>query len=378
MFLTKAEWLSGYKNCEYLSLLERAYDNIMANVQGGKTPWAPYRGICPGRDGYFAGIWNWDTAFHATCVSRWDTELAKECLLAFMQFQCDSGMYPDVIRQNGELFAGASKPPVMADAVLLTYERDGDISFLKKCFDSLKKNLIFWETRRCEEGLFVYGAETDDEKNLDLYARWESGWDDSVRWDKGILNLYPIDLQCYMISFYRAMIKTAEILGENASDWQSKEKLLSQKVNDLFFDKEKGIYADIFKSDKIKSDVYSPASFMPLYIGIAPKNYAESCAAFAKEHFYPAMPTVAYDNPNYVGDYWCGHTWLNVAYFAIKGLKNYGFSQSADGMKKTLLSFVDKNKNEIYEKYDADSGEGKGCPCFSWSSTFIIELILNV
>ena len=49
------------------------------------------------------------------------------------------------------------------------------------------------------------------------------------------------------------------------------------------------------------------------------------------------------------------------------------------GMRNNLLpiGFAAKNEDGIYEKYDADTGEGKGCPCFSWSSAFIMEFILN-
>jgi hypothetical protein len=46
-------------------------------------------------------------------------------------------------------------------------------------------------------------------------------------------------------------------------------------------------------------------------------------------------------------------------------------------MRNTLLDFADKNSDGIYEKYDADTGEGKGSPCFSWSSAFLMEFILN-
>ena len=283
------------------------------------------------------------------CVSRWDTGLAKECILAFLQFQFQDGKYPDVIRDDGRIESVSSKPPVMSTYALLTYKRDGDIAFLRTCFESLKKNLRFWECHRQAEGLFYYGAEIEDGKMWDQYARWESGWDDSVRWDAGIEKLYPIDLQCYMIEFYRSLTEIAKVLGETQENWAEKSKTLSEKVNELFFDKEKGIYVDIYKADKQYSAVYSPASFMPLYIGIASEKQAQACAEFAKEHFYPAMPTVAYDDPCYVGDYWRGHAWLNVAYFALKGLKDYGFGNLAKEMRNTLLDFADKNKHGIYE-----------------------------
>ena len=85
-------------------LLERAYDNIMKNVSASTgCPWSPYRGIRPGRNEYFKGIWNWDSAFHAMCVSRWDKELAIETLRAFMQYQREDGMFADVIRDDGKV-----------------------------------------------------------------------------------------------------------------------------------------------------------------------------------------------------------------------------------------------------------------------------------
>ena len=375
--MTKQEWLSSCKSFGYPSLLERAYDNIMANVSSGDTPWSPYRAIRPGRDNHFAGIWNWDTAFHAMCVSRWDTDLAKECILAFIGFQNQNGIYPDVIFLDGNIVDSFSKPPVMATYILTTYYRSNDLDFLRKCFNSLKKNLSFWENNRQINGLFFYSTETTDVTYRDRFARFESGWDDSVRWDIGIDKLFPIDLQCYMIMFYRSMTSIAKILGENPFDWEKKAKKLCRKVNKYFYDKEKGIYVDIFMDNGAFSEVYSPASFMPLYIGIATKKQAKELSIFAKNHFYPAMPTVAYDDPKYSGDYWRGHTWLNVAYFAIKGLKDYGYVELATQMRDTLLSFADKNKDGIYEKYDAITGKGEGCPCFSWSSAFIIEFILN-
>ena len=83
-------------------LLLRCYENILANVTPAEgLPWRPYRGIRPGRGRYFTGLWNWDTAFHAMCVSRWDPELAMESLRAFMQYQREDGMFADVIWDNG-------------------------------------------------------------------------------------------------------------------------------------------------------------------------------------------------------------------------------------------------------------------------------------
>ena len=82
---------------------------------------------------------------------------------------------------------------------------------------------------------------------------------------------------------------------------------------------------------------------MPLYIGIASREQAEAMRIVAEERFKGKMPTVSFDNPMYSNDYWRGPTWLNVAYFAAKGLKNYGFAV-ADTIKESILNmcFADK------------------------------------
>ena len=95
MYLSKQEWLNAEKQTGEVEnhLLNLAYTILMNNVYGADGyPWSPYRCISPARSlpgfaGAFTGIWNWDSAFHAVGVSRWDTALAREALLGFMQFQ---------------------------------------------------------------------------------------------------------------------------------------------------------------------------------------------------------------------------------------------------------------------------------------------------
>lgn len=117
---------------------------------------------------------------------------------------------------------------------------------------------------------------------------------------------------------------------------------------------------------------------MPLFIEIASEERAEWLNKLAMDpnKFYSGMPTVAYDDPEYSRTYWRGPTWLNIAYFAAKGLKNYGF-KSADKIKETILNWVANEKRGIFENYDSKTGEGLYCDHFSWSSAFVIEFILN-
>ena len=88
------------------------------------------------------------------------------------------------------------------------------------------------------------------------------------------------------------------------------------------------------------------------------------------------MPTVSFDNKCFSNDYWRGPTWLNVAYFAAKGLKNYRFDV-ADKIKSSIIDMCNDNKDGIYENYDSITLKGQYCNCFGWSCVFILEFLLN-
>lgn len=387
MKLTKTEWLLQYKDrvsARDYKLLSLAYDILEENVlQGADYPWGAYPVITPWRSS--PGIWNWDTAFHAMGVSRYDTDLAKSCLEGFMQFQKEDGMFPDVMYADGKLVDDLSKPPFLPWACMLIYLRDSrrDKEFLRRAYERAVKNEDFMVRERQEGGLFYYSSQKGVEKDDYLHARWESGWDNSPRWDRPIIYYWAIDLNCAMIQNYRAMAEMAEELDETAlirDRWTGKAQALSTRIEEKLFNEDKGYYVDTDRRTGERSTVLSPASFMPLYIGIASKEHAEKMSLLAKDEskFYPGMPTVAYDDPAYSRDYWRGPTWLNVAYFAVKGLENYGYMETAGEIREYLLDMIDKNSAAgIFENYDSKTREGLCWPHFSWSCAFTMQFILD-
>ena len=361
-------------------LIERAYNTFMSNMYPADSDflWSPYRCISPGKGG-FPGVWNWDTAFHAIGVSRWNTEIAKENIIGFFKFQKENGMLPDVIFESGACVDTLSKPPVFAWATKIVYERDDDIEFLKEIYPKLVANTAWWENERSSDGLFYYDASEPERDDYLQRVKWESGWDNSVRWDKGITEYWAIDLNCFMVMCYDSLKFLSNELGnsEDATKWRNKSKELKLLINEKMWCKD-GYYSDVNRYTEEISEVLSPASFMPLYIGIASKEQAECMRIIAedKNKFNHKMPTVSFDNPEYSNDYWRGLTWLNVAYCAAKGLKNYGYSV-ADKIKENILDMCYNEKRGIFENYDSITGEGHGCEHFSWSCVFIIEFVLD-
>ena len=58
--------------------------------------------------------------------------------------------------------------------------------------------------------------------------KYESGWDNSVRWDKGITEYWAIDLNCFMVMFMRAMNNFGAFSRFKARlcNWKEKENSL--------------------------------------------------------------------------------------------------------------------------------------------------------
>ena len=359
-------------------LLTRCYDVLMGNLyEADGRPWSPYRCITPGKTN-FPGIWNWDSAFHAVGLAHWDVALARESILGFLQFQREDGLLPDVVWENGNKVDTFSKPPVFAWATEIVYKAEPNLAFLQEVYPKLVLNEAYWVEHRCDGGLFYYDADHPDTADYLTRVKYESGWDNSPRWDNGITNYWAIDLSCFMVMFYRSLAYIAGELGQTADGavWREKEAALTALINDKMWDDRAGAYFDTDRETEQTSGELSPASFMPLYIGIATPERATATAAVAEKEFRGGMATVPFAHPAYSNDYWRGPTWINVAYFAAKGLKNYGCA-IADTIKETVLEMCYREKGGIYENYDSVTGAGLYCDHFSWSCVFINEFILN-
>lgn len=360
------------------ALVKKAVHVLQHNVVYDETmPWGQKRCIVPCAEG-FRGIWNWDTAFHCVGVSRFDPQFAMEHMETYCNYQLDNGLFPDVIFASGKIVDNFGKPPVMTWACETVYRRSQDLEFLSRMYPRLAKNVEFWENDRQYNGLFHYDAAPVDGVKRPLDVRYESGWDNSVRWDTEEPELFwAIDLNCYMVMTYNAMAYLSSQLKLDPTVWQEKAVALAQKINQTLWCEELHCYVDRNYRNGTFSRVLTPASFMPLYVGIASPDKASWCAQIAQKKFSYGMPTVAYDDPEHSAGYWRGLTWLNVAYFAAKGLKDYGYCQLADRIRDTILGWVEQDGDRIHENYNSITGEGCGAKHFSWSAVFVLEFILD-
>lgn len=362
------------------NLLQRAERCLKENfVVGTKELFSERKVVIPSK-GTYLGVWNWDSAFIALGVSYWDLDAALDQIKVFFDNQTETGMFVDAMLLNGDVYQTTTKPPVFAWALRLLDERCG-IPDLPYYYEKLKKNEKWWRYHRMAGDLFHYDSFLLND-HYKQSCKNESGWDTSVRWDNDAESLWAVDLNCYMLEMYRTLLYFSVKLKkfDDYCVWKSREEKLAQNIEKVFWCEEAGFYCDYDFETETHSKVYSPAGFMPLFVKTASKERAELCMqkAMSEEYFYPYMPTVAYCDREYTSfDYWRGPTWLNVFYYAIAGLENYGFYEESKQLRENFLSLVDNEKSGIYEYYDSKNGKGLGAFQFSWSAAFVIELILN-
>jgi putative isomerase len=163
------------------------------------------------------------------------------------------------------------------------------------------------------------------------------------------------------------------------AEFQEKREELVKKINGKLYDNKNAYYCDYNRKLKRFTHRLSPASFMPLFYNFASKEQAEAMYELAKNprYFYKGIPTISYKNNRFnESNYWRGPCWLNTAYFAIRGLYNYGYKDLALELTENILNWCSTNLDSIYEYYNSITGKGLGAKNFGWSSSFIIELEL--
>lgn len=378
-----ARWLT--ENSRRLSpqqaeLLQRAQATLLGNVVS-LPAWKPYRGVEPSLATY-KGIWNWDSAFHAMAISQWDSTLAREQFDILFSHQQPSGALPDVVWAKGGMVTTITKPPVMAWAIAVVDHRSPDTEYLRKMYPKLVHLGEFFLRERggAADGLFYYAGEDTGE---------DSGWDDSIRWDDGYRKsssnehrLWAVDLNCYMVMHDRAMAYIAGRLGllQEEEAWKKAATELASRINEKLWDDKLGFYVDRDRVTGKNGPALSPAGFMPLFVRIASPERAARMEKLAADpaKFFPGMPTAAYDTHGFMSHgYWRGSTWLNTSYFALKGLDQYGYAETAETMRSELLAAVARDRSTIWEYYDSRNGDGAGARGLGWSAAFTIAFLLD-
>lgn len=347
-----------------------------------------HEGIVPSHAAYyFVGFWAWDTWRFSAALAKFDPELAKDNIRAMFDYQQPDGMIIDCIYTDpAENNARDSKPPLVSWAVDKIFTHTNDTAFISEMYPQLMAYYKWWYNKRDHNrnGMCEYGS-TDGTLEA---AAWESGMDNAIRFDDAkmlknngaedawSMDQESVDLNAYLALECKLLKKFASILGVtfDGPDYSS-------QVADYFFDKEKGFFFD--RRLKDGSFIQEPGceAYTPLWTEVATADQVKAMLPLltdtAKFSTYIPFPTVAADNPKYnPRGYWRGPIWLDQTYFAIRGLRNYGYNKMADEYTLQVFDRLQglKEGAPIHENYGTHTGELLKAPHFSWSSSHLLML----
>lgn len=301
-------------------------------------------------------MWLWDSVFHAMAIATYNGELAKNAIRAVLAQQRDDGFIPCTMSPNGG--DDVTQPQVLSWGVWGVYKKTGDKELLRESVASLEKYLI-WDMKnrdKNENGLLEWYGDPDDT----TCKCGESGLDNSPRFDFDS-DMDAIDFSTFLANdaLYLSLIYQ-EIGNEiKAKAWKDKYESLKEKINELMYDAQTGAYYDRLFSGEL-TKVVTPMSFLPMMAKIPSKEQAEAMVKTLtdSELLWTELPlsSIGKNHPTYSTDMWRGATWLNVNYFIIKGLRNYGYEDIAKELQEKTLKTVNKWYKKtgcIFEFYDS-------------------------
>lgn len=397
-----------------LVLLARALTTLVWNHCGARGELA-HSGIVPSPFTY-RGFWAWDSWKHAHALAHFAPDLAAEQLRVQFQRQRADGMVPDVVCPDSERDNWKNtKPPLAAWALEHLLRTTGDEDLAIELLPACALQMEWFERERRLPGEALFRAGGVDA----LTASWDTGWDESVRFEGiglvehgawKLFDLWQPDYNAYCLNEYRALARLARGLGRDPRPWEEKASVLAEEIDAKLWDEELGAYVDVRPSDGRGTGVLSAAAWLPVWAGVGCEervsrvrrmmttsdmrdSRGQEIRSFDTEPPSPPLPALARPSAGFDPDgFWNGAVWIDQAAFGLatrwpspgprplpRKRVHPSLDRCFDAMRVRLLGMLYRQAS-LYECYSSATGlpaRGKrpATAQFSWTAAALLELL---
>jgi len=263
---------------------------------------------------------------------------------------------------------GRSQPPFLTSFIFDVYNtynpgRDWlkeHIEVAKEEYETVWMGTAKPHWRLVHQGLSRYY----DINMLHDLAEAESGWDMTPRFGRKALNYLPVDLNALLYKYEMDFAKAARLFDDKReiAKWEVAAETRAKTMNELMWDKTRGLYYDYNYVKKRKGNISSLAAYFPMWAGMVDGQQAqlmvkalrrfENKGGLATTDALPLSQMV----PGALPTQWAHpNGWAPLHFIVIKGLQRYGYHQDARriAMKwlKTNLDWF--NEHAVFlEKYN--------------------------
>jgi alpha,alpha-trehalase len=266
---------------------------------------------------------------------------------------------------------GRSQPPFLTTFILDVYQAYSlDKKWLTGMMDIAKQEYetVWLGVKKPNERLVYKGLSRYYDLNyLHDLAEAESGWDMTPRFDRKALNYLPVDLNALLYKYETDFARVARMLDDKreAAKWEDAAARRKAIMDELMWDRIRGMYYDYNFVKKKRGSVNSLAAFFPMWAGMVDEKQAAALVKSLKR--FENRGGLATTDALPLGQFVLGslptqwaypNGWAPLQYIVVRALERYGYHREARKVAtkwlKTNLNWF--NKNGVFlEKYNVVS-----------------------
>jgi alpha,alpha-trehalase len=268
---------------------------------------------------------------------------------------------------------GRSQPPFLTTFIYDVYNTyNGDQKWLHDAIEVAKAeySTVWQGTKKPNERLVYKGLSRYYDINyLHDLAEAESGWDMTPRFNRRALNFLPVDLNALLYKYEMDFARTARLLDDRreAAKWEQAALARKEAMDELMWDRTRGMYFDYNYVKGKRGNVASLATFFPMWAGMVSEKQAASLVKALRRfenkgglattdslplgQYVPGSMPVQWAYPN---------GWAPLQFIVVEGLLKYGYHEDAKRVAmKWLKNNLDWfNENHVFlEKYNVVNPE---------------------
>jgi alpha,alpha-trehalase len=285
-------------------------------------------------------LYYWDSYFMVQGMfDESHKELVEGILEDFMALFKRFKIIPNASRTY---LMGRSQPPFLTTFIFDIYQAyEPGKKWLKEAIDIAKQEYAtVWlgvkkpNERQVYKGLSRYY----DINYLHDLAEAESGWDMTPRFSRRALNYLPVDLNSLLYKYETDFARAARIFDDmrEAAHWDDAATIRKATMNELMWDRIRGLYYDYNYVKQKRGNVSSLAAYFPMWAGMVDEKQAEAMVRALRR--FENRGGLATTDSLPVGQFVLGtmptqwaypNGWAPLHYIVIKGLERYGYHQDA-------------------------------------------------
>ena len=385
---------------------ERARAIDIRRLEPGATPehpgavlYVPHEYVVPG--GRFDEMYGWDSFFIQKGLLKTGGLRTAKAMVNNHIYEVDH--YGKVLNSTRAWSLTRSQPPLLTRGILDVYERTGDKKWLAHALDSAARYHAFWtsgtrltrktglsrfyddgrgeaaevsdagsgEYARTRSYFRTLAATQDVSRYYDVAtdqltehyftgerAGRESGFDTSSRFGPFGADTHeynPVNLNSFLYVMERDMARMAGTLGRHgeAARWSRAAARRRRTISRLMWDEKRGLFVDHHVPTGRLSKAVFATTFVPLWAKLATR---EQAARVVDNLALLEAPGGLLTSDRVTGHQWDAPiTWAPLMYFAVGGMRNYGYHDDANRVAFKFLSMVMDEygaTGQLFEKYD--------------------------